>query len=99
MKKLIVAAICAMFALSSAYAQDKAEAMKAAPAAVNKAEAKDGKKTAEKAEQKVEKAKKAPTEAQKKQQDRMRQCSTDAKAKGIKSKEERNKFMSACLKG
>ena len=51
------------------------------------------------AEKKSEKAKKPPTEAQKKQQERMRQCSADAKAKGIKSKEERNKFMSACLKG
>lgn len=32
------------------------------------------------------------------QQDRMKTCSSDAKAKGLKD-EERKKFMSACLKG
>jgi hypothetical protein len=84
MKQLIAAVICAMFVLSSAYAQQpQGQAKKGAPAA----------------EKKAEKAKKAPSAAQKKQQQRMRQCSADAKAKGIKSKEERNKFMSACLKG
>ncbi len=83
MKQLIAAVVCAVFALSPAYAQSQGEMKKGAPAA----------------EKKAEKAKKAPTEAQKKQQDRMRQCSADAKAKGIKGKEERNKFMSSCLKG
>jgi len=33
MKQLIVAMICALFALSSAHAQDKTDAKKAAPAA------------------------------------------------------------------
>jgi len=84
MKSLIAAVVCALFALSSAHAQQpQGEAKKGAPAA----------------EKKAQQAKKEPSEAQKKQQDRMRQCSGDAKAKGISSKEERNKFMSACLKG
>lgn len=83
MKQLFAIVFCALFALSVAHAAEKGEMKKGAPAA----------------EKKSEKAKKPPTEAQKKQQERMRQCSGDAKAKGIKSKEERNKFMSACLKG
>lgn len=40
--------------------------------------------------------KKAPTEAQKKQQERMKDC--NVKAEG-KSGDERKKFMSGCLKG
>jgi hypothetical protein len=83
MKQLFAVVFCALFALSVAHAAEKGEMKKDAPAA----------------EKKFEKAKKPPTAAQKKQQERMRQCSADAKAKGIKSKEERNKFMSACLKG
>lgn len=83
MKSLLAAVVCAMFLLAPAHAQNKGEMKKGAPAA----------------EKKSEKAKKAPSAAQKKQQDRMRKCSADAKAKGIKSREERNKFMSACLKG
>ena len=83
MKQLFAVVFCALFALSVAHAAEKGEMKKDAPVA----------------EKKSEKAKKPPTEAQKKQQERMRQCSADAKAKGIKSKEERNKFMSACLKG
>jgi len=45
---------------------------------------------------KGEDEKKGPTEAQKKQQDRMKEC--NAKAEG-KSGDERKKFMSSCLKG
>ena len=44
----------------------------------------------------VAQEKKAPTEAQKKQQERMKDC--NAKADGKKG-DERQKFMSACLKG
>lgn len=56
---------------------------------------------AEKAETKkaapaAEKAKKEPSEAQKKQQARMKDCSTKAKGK---SGDDRKKFMSTCLKG
>jgi len=86
MKRLIAAAICAMFALSTAYAQDKAdvkaEAKKAAPAAEKKAAPA------------AEKAKKEPSEAQKKQQERMKDC--NGKAEG-KSGDDRKKYMSSCL--
>jgi len=41
---------------------------------------------------------KAPTEAQKKQQELMSTCSKQASAKKLKG-DERNKFMSTCLKG
>jgi len=43
-----------------------------------------------------EKAKKEPTEAQKKQQERMKTCNEKA---GERKGDERSKFMSACLKG
>ena len=77
MRQLIAAVICAMFALSSAYAQQpQGEAKKGAPAA--------------------EKAKKEPSAAQKKQQERMKDC--NAKGEG-KSGDDRKKFMSSCLKG
>ncbi len=76
MKQLIATVICALFALTSAHAADKAETKNAAPAA--------------------EKAQKEPSEAQKKQQARMKDC--NAKAEG-KSGDERKKFMSTCLKG
>jgi len=84
MKSLTVAIVCAMFALSSVYAQQpQGEAKKGAPAA----------------EKKSEKAQKEPSAAQKKQQERMKKCHAEAKAKGVKGKEERSKFMSGCLKG
>ena len=84
MKQLIAAAICALFAMSTAYAQQpQGEAKKGAPAAEKKAE-------------KAEKAKKEPSEAQKKQQERMKDC--NAKAEG-KAGDDRKKFMSSCLKG
>lgn len=44
----------------------------------------------------AEKPKKEPTEAQKKQQARMKECSAKA---GDRKGEERKKFMSSCLKG
>lgn len=84
MKQLIAAVICALFALTSAHAQDKAETKKAAPAAEKKAAPA------------VEKAKKEPSAAQKKQQERMKDC--NAKAEG-KSGDDRKKYMSTCLKG
>jgi psiF repeat len=77
MKQLIAAMICALFALGTAHAQDKAETKKAATAT-------------------TEKVKKEPSEAQKKQQERMKDC--NVKAEG-KSGDERKKFMSSCLKG
>jgi hypothetical protein len=43
-------------------------------------------------------AKKEPTAAQKKQQERMRDCNEQAGAKKMEG-EERKKFMSSCLKG
>ena len=45
-----------------------------------------------------EKAKKAPTEAQKKQQERMSACNKEAGEKTLKG-DDRKKFMSECLKG
>ena len=45
-----------------------------------------------------EKAKKAPTEAQKKQQERMSACNKEAGEKKLKG-EERKKFMNSCLHG
>ena len=104
MKKLIAAIICVMFVFSTAYAQDKGEAKKGAPAAEKKAEqAKkepgekgEAKKGAPAAEKKAQQARKEPSEAQKKQQDRMKDC--NAKAEG-KSGDDRKKFMSSCLKG
>ena len=86
MKQLIAAVLCTLLALTSVHAQDKSATTQDAPPV---------KKDAKKAP----KAKKPPTEAQKKQQERMRKCNADAKAKGVKGKEERNKFMSGCLKG
>jgi hypothetical protein len=66
MKQLIAAVICALFALSTAYAQQpQGEAKKGAPAA----------------EKKAEKAKKEPSEAQKKQQERMKDCNAKAEGK------------------
>ena len=66
MKQLIAAVICALFALSTAYAQQpQGEAKKGAPAA----------------EKKAEKAKKEPSEAQKKQQERMKDCNGKAEGK------------------
>ena len=66
MKQLIAAVICALFALSTAYAQQpQGEAKKGAPAA----------------EKKAEKAKKEPSEAQKKQQERMKDCNAKADGK------------------
>lgn len=41
--------------------------------------------------------KKPPTPAQQAQQDKMKTCSADAKAKALKG-DERKKFMSECLK-
>ncbi len=40
----------------------------------------------------------APTAAPVKQQDKMKSCNAEARAKGLKG-DERKKFMSACLKG
>jgi len=66
MKQLIAAVICAMFALSTAYAQQpQGEAKKGAPAA----------------EKKAEQAKKEPSEAQKQQQARMKDCNVKAEGK------------------
>jgi hypothetical protein len=45
-----------------------------------------------------DKAKKEPTEAQKKQQERMKGCNKQAGDKKLKG-DERKKFMSECLKG
>jgi psiF repeat len=45
-----------------------------------------------------EKAKKAPTEAQKKQQERMSACNKEANEKKLKG-DERKKFVNTCLKG
>ncbi len=81
MKSLIAAVFCTLFALSSAHAQQpQGEAKKGAPAA----------------EKKSQKANQEPTVAQKKQQDRMKDC--NIKAEG-KSGDDRKKFMSSCLKG
>ena len=116
MKNLIAAAICAMFALSPAFAQDKAEPKKAVPAVEKKVEMKADVKADTKAEKKADikvekkadmkaekktdmkadKPKKAPSEAQKKQQERMKDCNTKAEGK---SGDDRKKFMSTCLKG
>ncbi len=84
MKSLTVAIVCAVFALSSVYAQQpQVEAKKGTPAS----------------EKKSEKVKKEPSAAQKKQQELMKKCIAEAKAKGVKGKKEHSKFMSGCLKG
>jgi psiF repeat len=49
-------------------------------------------------EKKAEAPKKEPSEAQKKQQQRMADCNAKAGSKGMKG-DDRNKFMSSCLKG
>ena len=46
---------------------------------------------------KAEKTKKEPTAAQKKQQERMKECNMQAEEKKLKG-DERKKFMSSCLK-
>ena len=81
MKKLIIALFCGLFVVTGAIAAEpKGEAKKGAPAA----------------EKKAEPAKKAPSEAQLKQQQRMKDCA--GKAEGKKG-DERKQFMSSCLKG
>jgi hypothetical protein len=45
-----------------------------------------------------DKAKKEPSEKQKAQQERMKDCNAKAGDKGMKG-DDRNKFMSSCLKG
>jgi len=50
-----------------------------------------------KADEVKKESKAGPSEAQKKQQDKMKSCNADAKAKGLKG-DERKKFMSTCLK-
>ncbi|OGA65132.1 MAG: hypothetical protein A3G81_18645 [Betaproteobacteria bacterium RIFCSPLOWO2_12_FULL_65_14] len=50
------------------------------------------------AQDKKEAPKKTPTAAQKKQQERMRDCGEQAGAKKLEG-DERKKFMSECLKG
>jgi hypothetical protein len=49
-------------------------------------------------QEKKEAPKKAPTAAQKKQQERMRDCNEQAGAKKMEG-DERKKFMSSCLRG
>lgn len=81
MKKLILAVFCGLFAVTGAIAAEpKGEAKKGVPAA----------------EKKAEPAKKEPSEAQLKQQQRMKDCA--GKAEGKKG-DERKQFMSTCLKG
>lgn len=85
MKSLITAVCCTLFTMAAAHAADpQGEAKKGAPAAEKKAA------------NATDKAAKEPTEAQKKQQARMKDCSTRAEGK---SGEERKQFMSSCLKG
>jgi hypothetical protein len=81
MKQLIAALCFALAAMPLAFAQDKA---------------KDTEKKAPAATEKSAKAKKEPTEKQKAQQERMRDCSDKA---GDRKGDERKKFMSSCLKG
>jgi hypothetical protein len=50
-----------------------------------------------KADKSKKDSKAGPSEAQKKQQDKMKSCNADATAKGLKG-DERKKFMSTCLK-
>lgn len=65
----------------------------ASPLAFGQDKAKDAEKKSTTA---TEKAKKEPTEKQKAQQARMKECTAKA---GDRKGEERKKFMSACLKG
>src|SRR6476469_6397739 len=80
-----IAAVCFMLATAPlALAQDKAkDADKKAPAATEKAAKSDS-------------SPKEPTSKQKAQQERMKDCSTQA---GDRKGDERKKFMSSCLKG
>lgn len=65
----------------------------ASPLAFGQEKAKDAEKKSATA---AEKSKKEPTEKQKAQQARMKECAAKA---GDRKGEERNKFMSSCLKG
>jgi hypothetical protein len=65
----------------------------ASPMAFGQEKAKDAEKKSATA---TEKSKKEPTEKQKAQQARMKECAAQA---GDRKGEERNKFMSRCLKG
>ena len=79
----LVAAICFMaLAVSGTYAQDKSKATETKAPSAAKAE----------------KAEKAPSEAQKQQQARMKDCNKQAGDKKMKG-DERKAFMSSCLKG
>ena len=86
MKRLLTA-LCFMLATTPlAFAQDKAkDADKKAPAATEKSAKGD-----------ESKASKEPSEKQKAQQARMRDCSEKA---GDRKGDERKKYMSSCLKG
>lgn len=83
--KRMIAAVCFMLAVAPlSYAQDKAkDAEKKAPVAAEKSAKPDA-------------PKKEPTEKQKAQQARMKDCAGKA---GDRKGDERNKFMSSCLKG
>jgi serine protease inhibitor ecotin len=85
MSKLLSLIVAALFAVASmtAMAQEK------------KAEKKAEKPKAEKSMKDA--PKKEPTAAQKKQQERMKECNAQAADKGLKG-DDRKKFMSGCLK-
>jgi hypothetical protein len=82
--KQLIAVVCFMVACPLAFAQDKSKDVeKKAPAAAERS-AKGGD------------MKKEPTAKQKAQQERMKDCSTQA---GERKGDDRKKFMSTCLKG
>ena len=95
--KAIVAMFCGlMLAAAPAWAQDKAKAEeKKADKAAMKAEMKGEMKADMK---KADAAKKEPSEAQKKQQQRMTDCNAKAGDKKLEG-DARKKYMSSCLKG
>ena len=112
MKRLITALCFTLAAMPFAFAQDKPKdmdkkasvAMEKSPAGTDKMKGTgEEKKSPEKASMERPKGKsegsqpsKEPSEKQKAQQDRMKDCSTRA---GDRKADDRNKFMSSCLKG
>lgn len=105
--KQVIAAVCFMLAAAPlSYAQDKArDVEKKAPVAVEKSaktDAPKGKGDEKKSSTGADKAtkdaapKKEPSAKQKAQQERMKDCASQA---GDRKGDERKKFMSSCLKG
>ena len=98
MKQLIIALCFALAATPYAFAQEKGKATEKKSSVVaektTKSDAQTDKGDEKKAGKGMESAKREPTEKQKAQQARMRDCAAKA---GDRKGDERKKFMSECL--